>query len=612
MVKKLGICLIAAAALWGLSSAARAEYLLDLRPKTASLPSGITTTTDAHTLNVGASVAAGSKITFDVYATVTGTGTNWTYQKLATVQGGIASLYSNGGTLKGDLGYYDPEFPNLDPDDPEVIVSYGKTFAMTLPSKWAGLGSSGGGLLGGAYGGAQSGLPTSYTVPGTWATASATWANDGHVDIWGATTALNDPGWFSLSATAAQPMATTGKGIMIGTVTYTISELLSASNTKSTVIQAWPISDVPGHASFPIPGAFSGKFDNNSTSVSIGNPPVSGPSTSSQYTHDGQVHGLSEFFSIPLVLQGTVQSTTKVARTITADPTSVTLGNVLSGATVSQQVTLSTTGSNADYYDAQAAASSNVVNGLSLVGGSTMFTNNGQSANWTLGGAINLGAEKFGPAAGVLNLAVTASEGSDPSDVAVSYTANVIGTAAVGQLWSTNPIAGSYAGLQTQLGNGNKAIGASVATILSGTGAGAAVNEQWRSRNAAEALNRALVSDVVDLTGVNGAYVLQMSYDDSLFANNTENLTKDSNGLFLGYKDGGKWVNAGTGANLGAWGSGYTTVGQWGVDTVNNVAWAVVNHTSEYAVVPEPATIALLLSAGMAFGLVLIRRKRAK
>ena len=55
--------------------------------------------------------------------------------------------------------------------------------------------------------------------------------------------------------------------------------------------------------------------------------------------------------------------------------------------------------------------------------------------------------------------------------------------------------------------------------------------------------------------------------------------------------------------------SAYFTLGYWGADTNANVAWAVLNHNSEFAawVIPEPAGLGLLGVALLMVG----RRKRS-
>lgn len=54
------------------------------------------------------------------------------------------------------------------------------------------------------------------------------------------------------------------------------------------------------------------------------------------------------------------------------------------------------------------------------------------------------------------------------------------------------------------------------------------------------------------------------------------------------------------------------TLGDYGVDTVSHVAWAVINHNSDFAVVPEPATIALLAAAAAGWWAIRSREQRAK
>jgi len=47
-----------------------------------------------------------------------------------------------------------------------------------------------------------------------------------------------------------------------------------------------------------------------------------------------------------------------------------------------------------------------------------------------------------------------------------------------------------------------------------------------------------------------------------------------------------------------AW-NGHTTLGDWGVNTSNDTVWAVINHNSDFAVAPEPASLVLLGAGGI-------------
>ena len=87
-------------------------------------------------------------------------------------------------------------------------------------------------------------------------------------------------------------------------------------------------------------------------------------------------------------------------------------------------------------------------------------------------------------------------------------------------------------------------------------------------------------------------------------------------GSYLGWFDAlsGQWVNAVVGNTggvplfvQGAWQAGYG-LGTYGVDTTNDTVWAVVNHNSEFAVVPEPGASMMMLAA--LGGLALRRRRR--
>lgn len=204
---------------------------------------------------------------------------------------------------------------------------------------------------------------------------------------------------------------------------------------------------------------------------------------------------------------------------------------------------------------------------------------------------------------------------------------------------------GGIAGLTT-MSSGDNTILSTTATILAGASTTTGLTEAWRARTSAEAahtvgLNNApLVSDAVNLngtgTGTGNAYVLQMSFDPSQFGNATTEAAAIANGqVYVAVQSPanaalGLW--GGNAANLGDQGSAKQTgvngpfssisassslanlLGSWGVNTLNNTAWAVIDYSGgdQFAVVPEPGTLALLAAGVAALGLAYRRRKIAK
>lgn len=150
-----------------------------------------------------------------------------------------------------------------------------------------------------------------------------------------------------------------------------------------------------------------------------------------------------------------------------------------------------------------------------------------------------------------------------------------------------------------------------VAEILSGTASAAgSVEASFDDEPTTAASNDEFrVSDVLSLEGLDGdTFVMQLSYSQAAYdAAALAGLYTSETQLLIGYLDGGIWVPVGTGPFVnGAW-SGEVALGTYGVDTVNNVVWVVTDHNSEFAVVPEPGTAALLACGVLAW---IVRRRR--
>lgn len=181
---------------------------------------------------------------------------------------------------------------------------------------------------------------------------------------------------------------------------------------------------------------------------------------------------------------------------------------------------------------------------------------------------------------------------------------------------------GSYAGLGSAVQGAGLG---SIADIREGTNTASDAKDvfmQWRGQDPAEPAGHNLVSDVLNLSGMadpgmpTDPFVLEMSYDPTkLRPGQSEEQYRQSGAIYLAWLDGDVWRNAVAG-NLAAGSSIFTNyngawdvfrashtnelsnyLGSWGVDTTGQVhkAWAVIDHNSVFAVVPEPDALTLLV-----------------
>lgn len=175
-------------------------------------------------------------------------------------------------------------------------------------------------------------------------------------------------------------------------------------------------------------------------------------------------------------------------------------------------------------------------------------------------------------------------------------------------------LGGSYAGFT--LHNTSSYGHGSTLSILGGT---ASANRTLNASFLGQVAGFNQASDIVDVSGVSGdKFVLQLSYDPALA---TSLLGSEANAMLLwqdpatgsfgnailGNSDGGTQSQHFVGAYNPAT---EFVLGDYGVDTVNHVVWAVVDHNSEFAVgqtVPEPGTWVTLASG---IGVLALRRRR--
>ncbi len=229
------------------------------------------------------------------------------------------------------------------------------------------------------------------------------------------------------------------------------------------------------------------------------------------------------------------------------------------------------------------------------------------SSNYSQGTTVNLGTLIAGHNSALGTGAVSLNGGSLQLSSGV-YIANTVTFDSASSTYVFDRTAGtSFAGYaaSSNLGGMN-----TTASILSGTAStGRSVTTAFSTTPGSAASNDAdRVSDVFSLDGTGSdVFVLQLTYDQTAAL-----AIYDSElDLKLGWYSGGTWVVAADGTFVnGDWNSSYQTVGTYGINTSSNTIWAVLDHNSEYAVIPEPSAYLLF---GLGFGLVLwrFRRKRA-
>ncbi|MCX7412396.1 MAG: autotransporter-associated beta strand repeat-containing protein [Planctomycetia bacterium] len=299
-----------------------------------------------------------------------------------------------------------------------------------------------------------------------------------------------------------------------------------------------------------------------------------------------------------LVLGGTATA----SQTLTALTTTGLGGSVVGGNASNSTLTLNIASSNT-FAGTLGGAGTNENNlALSKSGAGTLTlsnTANTYGGNTTISGGILAAATSTALGSGSVSIGSGASLRLDPGAIV----SNAITTT------STGSILFAGGGLQR---TSSQALSTVAQLVAGGTGASVALDPAfaWSARIAG-----VTYSDVLDLTNTHGTIqILQMTYDDSLFAGGSES------DILLGWNSSGSWVNAIDG-NIGSSGGSslanasgsYASLGilstadylgSWGRDTSTNTVWAVVNHNSEYAsiiVVPEPGALSL---AGVGLALV--------
>jgi|GEM_PF-1371594 len=293
-------------------------------------------------------------------------------------------------------------------------------------------------------------------------------------------------------------------------------------------------------------------------------------------------------------------------RVVTATP--VTFNALVGSGALTTATTLNSPGS--DDNNTRIFVSNGSNSDISVTGGTLTSTSNffdGTNINDGRTATLNYSTAGYGGTSGTLTLnngLAEAISGATAGTTGVGYTINV-GNATASTVTSYTGATllrgesdGSTALESKTVGNGSiaQAIGidANVNTL------GDDITMRWREKVTGYDI-APMFSDVVQIVTVDSNYILKMFYADDA----------NESAYFLGrHAGGGLWVTAGN-EGLYAKEGPYVTqtdVGRWGIDTTNNYVWAILNGGGDFAVIPEPTSLALLGLGAMG---LLARRRTA-
>jgi hypothetical protein len=281
-----------------------------------------------------------------------------------------------------------------------------------------------------------------------------------------------------------------------------------------------------------------------------------------------------------------------------------------------------------------------------------------QGTSTTLTAVVNTSAASYAPGSFTVNVADDQAYAGKGATALANQTLTVTGTIAWASATSNSAfgaalsatVNGSAGSTSNPLFSkvdtaGSPGAFGTQASILGSSSITGSLTMAWRQSNGAEQSGGGgkppIISDVVELGGTAlptaSAYVMEMSFDPTNWAVASHLAQLEAAGkIYLVSDSSGSWHNAVLDNTLPAGSSvqqnfqgsyqAYlafesnpalaSQLGSWGVGldptTGQDVVWAVLNHASDFAVVPEPATMAFLLLGGLGMTTAALRRRAAK